>query len=215
MMRKQKEPMIYPPHIRLINLIIKKYVNTYWTIIDLLSNKFSILSKYLYQNTIKDEYSKEHAILHLKQSDKILHIGCGVFPYSAIILSKKKNNNIIAIDNNKKAIHYAKQMIQKRKLEKSIQVKRGEGSTFDLSPYSIIISSSCVDSSIGILQNIINTAKPGTQIIIRELRPMSLYLKKFIENQENITLEHQLSNYTFPFYSILGWDSFILRKNKE
>jgi protein-L-isoaspartate O-methyltransferase len=212
MIRKQKEPLIYPPHIRLINLIIKKYVNTYWTIIDLLSNKFSIFSTYLYQNTIKDEYNKEHALLQLTQSDKVLHIGCGVFPYSAILLSKKKNDNIIAIDNNTKAIDYAQQMIQNRKLEKTIQVKTGEGTTIDLSPYSVIISSSCVDSSEKVLQNIINTAKPGTRIIIRELRPMSHYLKKIIKKQENITLEHHLSNYTFPFYSILGWDSFILKK---
>lgn len=212
MIRKQKEHLIYPPHIRLINLIIKKYVNTYWTIIDLLSNKFSIFSTYLYQNAIKDEYSKEHALLQLTQSDNILHIGCGVFPYSAILLSKKKNNNIIAIDNNKKVIHYAKQMIQNRNLEKTIQVKTGEGTTVDLSPYSVIISSSCVDSSVNVFRNIINTAKPGTRIIIRELRPMSHYLKKMINKQKNITLEHHLSNYTFPFYSILGWDSFILKK---
>lgn len=213
-MESSKQASIYPFHIRLINKIAKKCTNTYWTILDILAYHFLPLSKYIYQNNIKREYDKEHHKIQLTNQDTILHIGCGIYPYSAIRVSKEVDARIIAIDNNKNVIEYAQKIIQKRKLNTKIKIKKAEGSTYNLSSFSVIISSSCVDSSVDVLQNIIKNAQPGTRIIVRELQPMSKYLKEFIERQESLVLENQYTTYTFPFYTFLGWDSFILKKTK-
>lgn len=210
----QKKVMSYPLHIRLINVVIKKSVNAYWTIIDIFSNKFPIISKQLYQRIIKDEYNLEHELLHLKKSDNILHIGCGIFPYSALLLSKKGQKKIVAIDTNKQAVYYAKELIQKKKLNGKIKIEIGDGAYYNLKPYSVIISSSCVDSTVKVLHNIVNHTKPNTRIIIRELPPMSKYLKKIINSQDNITLQNHYSKHSFPYYSIFRWDSFIIKKTK-
>jgi len=205
----------YPVHIRMYNILIKKIANIYWTTIDILSNNFFVFSNYFYQKTIKEQYDNEHQILNLTNSDNILHIGCGVFPYSAILLSEKKNNSIVTIDNNQQAIQYAQKVIQNRNLDKKIKVKLGDGSTYDLTSFSVIISSSCVDSSLSVLENIITHAKSNSRIIIRELPPMSTYLKDIIEKQKTIVLEHHYKYNSYPFNNILRWESFVLRKLDE
>lgn len=207
-----KEDFSYPPHIVFINKILKKYVNLYWTIVDLFSNKFPAISHFFYESKIKQEYDKEHNILNLKDSDVILHLGCGVYPYSAFVLSEKKNKKIVTIDNKHDVIRHAQKMIQKKHLNQKITVEKGDAATYDISPFSVIISSSCVDLSKGFIKHIVNDAKSGTRIIVREFRPMSLYLKDYLLHQENIILEKQFINFSFPFHHLLIWDSFILRK---
>lgn len=204
---------IYPLHIRMLNKVSKKITNTNWTILDLLAYTFPVLSTLIYQTNIKKEYDKEHHILNITDEDNILHIGCGIFPYSAILLSKKIQANITAIDNDKKVIKYAKKLIHNSNLDNKIKIETGEGSTYDLTSFSVIISSSCVDSTYAVLHNILKNSRPGTRIILRELQPMSHYLKEIIEHQDVLTLEKQYTTYSFPFYSFLGWDSFILKKN--
>jgi 2-polyprenyl-3-methyl-5-hydroxy-6-metoxy-1,4-benzoquinol methylase len=212
MLSRNDDELIYPFHVQLVNTLLKKYVNLYWSIIDVCSNHFEVLSHVFYGKKIREEYDREHALLNLHSSDVILHIGCGVYPYSALVLSEKNNKKIVTIDKNQKVIKYARQIIQDNHLDQKITAETGEASSVDLNPFSVIISSSCVHSSAGVTRNILKHAHPGTRIIIRELRPMSKYVKNFIENQDNLELLRQFSTISFPFYHLLAWDSFILRK---
>ena len=203
----------YPPLIRVVNKTIKWYINSYWTIIDLLSRTFPIISKFFYQRSINDEYQKEHEAIELKKNDNILHIGCGVFPYSAIVISEKPHNQIVAIDRSKTITHHAKQIIKNYELDTRIKIDTGNAASYDLSPFTVIILSSCVDLTGNVLDHIISSATPGTRIIVRELRPMSKYINTYLKKQSTITLLHRYGIFSFPFYSILGWDSFIIKKN--
>ena len=203
----------YPFSIRVLNKIIKWYINTYWTLIDLLSRKFPVISRLFYQRSINDEYNKEHQAIDLKNDDTILHIGCGVFPYSAIVLSKKPHHQIVAIDTTSTITQYAKQIIHDYNLDEKITIENGYASTYDLTPFSVIILSSCVDLNGKVLDHIIASATSNTRIIIRELRPMSRYVNSYLKEQSTITLLHHYGIFSFPFYSVLGWDSFIIRKN--
>jgi protein-L-isoaspartate O-methyltransferase len=204
----------YPIILNIINRMIKRYINTYWAIIDLFARNNKKISDLFYQHTIQDEYQKEHQAIQLKKTDVILHIGCGVYPYSAIQLSTKPHKKIVAIDNNKHIIHYAQSSIQEKQFDKTIDIKLGEGASYNLHPFSVIVISSCVNLSRKVLQHIITTANPGTRIIIRELRPMSKYLHSFLKQQKSITLEQKYRTFSFPFY-IMGWDSFIIKKKVE
>jgi protein-L-isoaspartate O-methyltransferase len=192
--------------------MIKRYVNTYWTIVDLICRKSQKISDFFYEGTINDEYEREHNVIHLKKSDMILHIGCGVYPYSAIVLSKNPHQKIVAIDNNDHAIQHAKHIISDHNLQKEIDIDKGDGGSYHLNSFSVIIVSSCVDLTKNVLDHIIKDAKPKTRIIIRELRPMSRYVKKYLKQRKSISFINQFSIYSFPFYSILGWDSFIIQK---
>ena len=210
---QSNDELTYTFFVQFLNKMIKRYINTYWTIVDLLSRKFTIFSDFFYQKTISDEYDKEHKAIQLKKTDVILHIGCGVFPYSAIVLSKKPHQKIVAIDKNFRIIHHARNIIHEKNLDDTISIDVGDGGSYDLESFSVIILSSCVDLTGNVLDHIIATAKPGTRFIIRELRPMSKHVKNYLKQKKDITLIHQYGTFSFPFYSILGWDSFIIKKN--
>jgi len=203
----------YPPLIRVVNKTIKWYINSYWTIIDLLSRTFPVISKFFYQRSINDAYQKEHEAIELKKNDNILHIGCGVFPYSAIVISEKPHHQIVAIDRSKTITRHARQIIKNYELDTRITIDTGNAASYDLSPFTVIILSSCVDLTGNVLDHIISSATPGTRIIVRELRPMSKYIDTYLKKQSTITLLHRYGIFSFPFYSILGWDSFIIKKN--
>jgi hypothetical protein len=203
----------YPLFIRVINKTIKWYINSYWTIIDLLSRTFPVISKFFYQRSISDEYKKEHEAIKLGKDDTILHIGCGVFPYSAIVLSEKPHRRIVAIDKSYTISHHARQIIKNYELDKKVRIDTGHAANYDLSPFTVIILSSCVDLTGNVLDHIITQANSGTRIIVRELRPMSKYINSYLKKQSTITLLNRYGIFSFPFYSILGWDSFIIKKN--
>jgi hypothetical protein len=203
----------FPFKIRVLNKFFKWYINTYWTVIDLLSRKFPIISRIFYQRTINDEYNKEHKAIDLTKDDTILHIGCGVFPYSAILLSEEPHRQIVAIDTTPTITHHARQIIHDYNLDGRIIIDTGNAASYDLKPFTVIVLSSCVDLTGDILEHIISETSSNTRIIIRELRPMSRYILKFLKKQSNITLLYHYRIFSFPFYSVLGWDSFIVRKN--
>ena len=204
----------YPLIVNIINRMTKRYINTYWAIIDLFARNNKKIADIFYQHTIQDEYQKEHQAIQLKKTDVILHIGCGVYPYSAIQLSTKPHKKIVAIDNNKYIIHYAKSSIQEQDLNKTIDIELGDGASYNLQPFSVFVISSCVNLSGKVLEHIITSANPGTRIIIRELRPMSRYLHTFLKQQKSINLKKKYHTFSFPFY-VMGWDSFIIKKKVE
>lgn len=212
MTKHDSNHLSYPFSITLLNKAIKWYINTYWTVIDLLSRQFPVISKIFYQRSINVEYEKEHQAIGLKKNDTVLHIGCGVFPYSAILLSEKPHQHITAIDTSPTITQHAKRIIDDYALDGKISIDTGNASTYDLTPFSVIILSSCVNLNGYVLDHIISSAKPDTRIIIRELRPMSRYVNLYLKNQSAITLLYQYGIFSFPFYSILGWDSFIIQK---
>lgn len=212
MSSRLKKKLSYPFHIQIINILLKSYINIFWTIIDLLSIKSSFVSELFYQKKIREKYDLENKMIKLKDLDIILHIGCGFFPYSALVLLDKNHKSITAIDRNKKIIHSAKKYLQKLQLDEKINLDISDGKSYEFNPFSVIIVSCCVDSTLEIIENIINHAKPNTRIVIRELWPMSKYLKIIIENQKELSIKKQCKHHSFPFVGIFGWNSFIIQK---
>ncbi|MCJ7571773.1 MAG: hypothetical protein MUO82_07850 [Candidatus Thermoplasmatota archaeon] len=208
---RSKKELIYPFHIRIINNCIKKYTNIYWTIIDFFSIKSPFISDFFYKKRIKEKYEIEHKLIKLKDTDDILHIGCGFFPYSALVLSENNHKSITAIDNNKTVIHHAYNYLHKMQLDERINLDVSNGVSYDVKPFSVIIISACANSTLEIFENIMNHTKPNTRIIIRELWPMSKYLKTIIKNQKKIIIEQEYKHHSYPFIGIFGWNSFILR----
>lgn len=187
--------------------------NLLWRAIDLLAETFPVIAQHYYQKIIGTEYQKEYAQFNITTNDCILHIGCGTFPLTEMILSSTcKPQKIIGIDNRKQATTIAQKFITTYQNKSNIIIKHGDGKTFDLTGFTTIIISSCASPKTEILAHILNQAMPQTKIILREVESSAPTILHYVHAQKELSIQDTLSHHPFPFVQPFGWISYLLIK---
>lgn len=146
--------------------MIKGFLDYLYSIFEDLSYRIPHLAS-IYIKFHEYSVKKEIELVDLSSNEKILHIGCGAIPYTCIILSKYIESKIEGIDNDKIIVEKSKRYIEKNGLTDLIQIKEGDGTTYDVSCFDIIILSYGVANHEKVLQNIINKIDKGKKILLR------------------------------------------------
>lgn len=114
----------------------------------------------------------EGSMAELKNTSKIIVLGSGYLPGTALLLSKFFKANITCIDNDLESIDYSKKLIKKLSLESEIHIKFGDATTFPIDSYdAIFITGSCIPKKA--IFNHINNETKKAKIIYRN--PIGLY----------------------------------------
>jgi precorrin-6B methylase 2 len=190
---------------------IKKVSNYFWEIADTWSYKNEKIAQ-LYNKSIGKEYRKEYENCGVQGNADILHIGCGAYPLTEIVLASCSTGHIVGIDKNPQTVKRAQQMIQKNKLENHIQIKHGDGQDYPVHTFDFIIISSCSLPKVKILNHIFQKAKSRSTIIAREVDIATKDILQCIDTQEDIILKKQIRHNPFPFFEPIGWTTFCLEK---
>ena len=106
-MKKKDELMANNPVNEKLNM---KRLNIFWNVVDRLSNKSNFIEGF-YHKTVGREYRNEIDSFELTKSKKILHIGCGTYPITALILSELNGVKIVTIDHDAKSVETAQKII--------------------------------------------------------------------------------------------------------
>lgn len=136
-----------------------------------LRGKKSNLNQYLldYQKFLK----KEGLMAGLKKASKIIVLGSGYLPGTAILLNKIFKAQCYCIDNDVEAVRSSKMLIKKMALEKEIFIMFGDATKYPLDGYNaIFVTGSCFPKK-DIFTHIFNKKSNNTKIIYR--RPLGLY----------------------------------------
>jgi len=190
---------------------IKKVSNYFWEIADSWSYKNEKIAQ-LYNKSVGKEYHKEYENCGIQGNVDILHIGCGAYPLTEIILASCSTGHIIGIDKNLQTVKRAQQMILKNKLENHILIKHGNGQDYPASNFDFIILSSCSLPKIKILNHIFQKAKSHSTIIVREVDIATNDVLQCIDAHEDIILKKQIHHNPFPFFEPIGWTTLCLEK---
>jgi precorrin-6B methylase 2 len=190
---------------------IKKLSNYFWEIADNWSYKNEKIAQ-LYNRSIGKEYRKEYENCGIYGNANILHIGCGAYPLTEMVLASCSTGQIVGIDKNPQTVQRAQQMIQKNKLENHIVIKHGDGLDYPVSDYDFIIVSSCSLPKVQILNHLFQKAKSQSTIIVREVDIASDDILQCIEAHQGISLKKQVRHNPFPFFEPIGWTTFCLEK---
>ena len=186
-----------------------KKANLFWIIIDKLAYRINDLAK-LYEKTVGNEYRKEREKFVLSKAKKILHIGCGSYPLTAMILAEMDGVNIVTIDSSSRAVKLANKVISKKKLNGKIKAEQGDGTKYPLDEFDTIIISGCSVPKIKVLEHVFKDSKPKSRIIIRD---SILDMESIVNNSnphQNIAIVKKMKNHLFPDSK---WDSYYLVKN--
>ena len=190
---------------------IKKVSNYFWEIADKWSYKNEKIAK-LYNKSIGKEYRKEYETCGICGNANILHIGCGAYPLTEIVLANCITAQIVGIDKNPQTVQRAQQIIQKNKLENRILIKHGDGLNYPLSEFDFIIVSSCSLPKVKILNHVFQKAKSQSMIIVREVDIAANDILQCVDAHQDITLTKQVRHNPFPFFEPIGWTTFCLEK---
>jgi len=125
----------------------------------------------------KDVIDKEIMLANIKADDRILCIGGGICPFSAILLQQRTGAHVTAIDNNHACIPKAKEVIRRLGLCDFLTVLHQDGSCRDtpFEDYSVIHLALQVSPMEEVFARAVKRAKDGTRLLIR--RP-----KKYLNN---------------------------------
>jgi len=190
------------------NRIINLPSNISWDLIDLLTGKLPILEKY-YEKIIGPEYIKEYKLFNIKPRSRVLHIGCGSYPLSEILLVKLLDAKVTGIDINPKSIERARQVIRRKKLIDSIDLVVENGVRYPAENFDIVIISSCAHPKTLIIENILRT---NNRFILREKEISTKIVERYLREHGELKIVKEITHHPFPFYHPMGWKSYLIEK---
>jgi SAM-dependent methyltransferase len=195
----------------LVIFCIKKTSNLFWEIADTWSYKNNKIAQ-RYNNSIEKEYQKECKTYGLPSNSTVLHIGCGAYPLTDIVLTQYYGATLIGIDKNPITVQRAQKIIRQHHLQNRITIQHGNGTNFPVDNFDLIIISSCSLPKLQILEHLFKNAKHQSTIIVREVSIATADMLYCIHSHPEIEIIQQMHHTPFPFYGPFGWDTFYLRK---
>jgi protein-L-isoaspartate O-methyltransferase len=204
-MKKNGELMANNPVDEKLNM---KRINIFWNVVDRLSTKSNFIEGF-YDKTVGREYRNEINSFELAKSKKILHIGCGTYPITALILSELNGVKIVTIDHDAKSVETAHKIITNKKLEDKIQAKVGDGINYPLDGFDTIIISGCSFPKIKVVRHVLKNSNKKSRIIIREAYYKDK-LMEMVKSINNVELIKKIDNNAFVMSK---WESFYIVKN--
>lgn len=128
---------------------------------------------------------------------KILCIGGGCFPATAILLQKYTNALVTVIDNDSTVINTANKVIKKYKLEDKMKIINVDGVLIDASTYDLIHIAAQISPKEDVVNQVMTTKPQHAKVIIRV--PKKNLTKYY--NEYNDTQSKKIKQ---PFFSNIG-----------
>lgn len=182
--------------------------NIFWKTVDWLAYKLNYAAK-IYDRTVGNEYRNESKKFELTKSKKILHIGCGSYPLTAMVLAEIDGAKVVTIDNNIRAVKRAKKVIKRKNLNGKIKIEYGKGTNYVLDEFDTIIVSGCSMPKLKVLEHVLKNAKSKSKIVARLSSKDVDRIKNSLNSDKNIKIVKKIKNHLFPNTT---WDSFLIKK---
>ena len=164
-----------------------------------------------YDNVVENEIK----LAEIKPTDRILCIGGGPCPCTAIELHRRTGANVCVIDNDEEVIGTAIKNIKKLNLSEFVKVKYQDGSKIDVNDFSIVHIALQVKPKNVVFQRIVNNSSPGTKILVRisSKKFSKLYSpirREYMKNHEKIYHKKKNLDYTLLHITTGGSNEEVL-----
>lgn len=121
----------------------------------------------LYSYPYRKVVEKEIELACIKAADKVLNVGCGAVPFTAIFLASLTGAQVWAIDRDREAVRKARQCLERMGLLGAVRVLEGDGGAVVPVDFDAAVVALQAEPKENILRNLISTALPGGRIVLR------------------------------------------------
>jgi protein-L-isoaspartate O-methyltransferase len=122
----------------------------------------------LYMEPYREVVLKEIELAQLKPGEKVLQIGSGALPYSAIFLAELAQVSVCALDIDQVAVKRAVYCVEKLGLSAKVKVKEGNGRDFPASDFSAAFVALQAKPKGEILTNLFSQGPGGLRVVVRQ-----------------------------------------------
>lgn len=144
----------------------KKLIDFLYIIFEKVASRFDIISSN-YFKMYQELVDKEIKMAGISKNDKVVVIGCGSLPITAILVTLKTKAHVVAIDKDKRAVKDADKYIKNHHLESSIEIKYADGDVYPLKKFDVIYLTYGLKKKEDIFDYIINNSKNNSRVIFR------------------------------------------------
>jgi len=145
---------------------LKKFNDLGFIVIEkIIVNLDRLLESYLdfYEEMVENEIN----LANISENDRILHVGCGAFPATSILLAKKIGAHITAIDKNHKSTKQARKLISRLNLADKIDIITEDSLKFPVEKFDLILVAQGIKPYKEALEHISRTIKTDARVVIR------------------------------------------------
>ncbi|WP_331446170.1 class I SAM-dependent methyltransferase [Natranaerobius thermophilus] len=119
---------------------------------------------YLYKSVVKNEIK----LGQITSEDKVLNIGCGAIPFTAIHIAKLTGAEVIAVDRDLDTIEKAKYYLNYYCKDLNISFKQSDASIDVPNSFDVAIVALQVNNKASVFENLYSKSKEGGRLIFRE-----------------------------------------------
>lgn len=127
----------------------------------------------LYSLPYRKTVQREIDLAGITSADRVLNIGCGAVPFTAVYLSLLSGAEVYALDLDREAVKRARAYLEKIELPGKIQVVEGDGALFPSLDFTAVVVALQAEPKEDILNNLFSGSLPGSRFIFRQ--PSSFY----------------------------------------
>lgn len=99
--------------------------------------------------------------------DRVLCIGGGPFPCTALEIAGRTGARVKVIDNDPEAVEHARRVVEKLNMDSIVQVEHAEGKKLDVREYSVIHVALQIHPRDEVLKNVLQRASRGVRVLLR------------------------------------------------
>ncbi len=116
-----------------------------------------------YENIIDNEID----LAGIKKEDRILCIGGGPCPSTAIQLHMKTGARVCVIDNDEEVVESAIRNVKRFNLCEFVSVELADGTNISAEDFSVVHIALQVSPKTRVFEKVVNTSLPGTKVLVR------------------------------------------------
>jgi ubiquinone/menaquinone biosynthesis C-methylase UbiE len=141
----------------------------YYNFLELLAVKTRLFQKLL-MSWRRPVFLNEIKMAKINKKDKVLLIGCGIFPSETILIAEQTGANVVGIDNSPQAVKIAKKYVKKKELSNLVKIEYGDGKEYPLSDFNVIFIAINVWPIDSVLKHILKDMKPDGRVMCKSLK---------------------------------------------
>jgi len=164
-----------------------------YNFLELLATRIKLFEKLL-MNWRKPVFLNEIKFAKVTKNDKVLLIGCGIFPTEIMLIADQTKAKVIGIDNSIKAVKIAKKIVKKKGLFDLVKIEYADGINYPPGNFDVIFIAINVWPIDLVFRNLSKNMKTKSRVLCKSMKNDVLDV---FENEgllESFFIESKLEN---------------------
>ena len=153
-----------------IHINIRRIISCYeFNFLELLAVKTRFFNNLL-MNWRKTIFLNEIKMADVTKNDRVLLIGCGIFPSESILIAEKTKAKVVSIDNSQKAVKIARKYVKEKGFSNLVKIEYGDGLNYPVKDFDVVFVAINVWPIDSVLKYLSKNMKKNTRVMCKSLK---------------------------------------------